>query len=416
MMPQIAALDAKFSNEAGLVLSRALESVEEPATIGMSARARTLAAQGRSVISLSMGEPDFDTPENVKDAAIAAIRRGENRYTPIAGIPALRSAIAQKFRRDNSLDYAANQTIASTGGKQIIFNAMVSTLNAGDEVIVPAPYWVSYPDIVTFCGAVPIFVQTAESDRFKLSAETLEAAITPRTRWLILNSPSNPTGAVYGKAELQAIADVLLRHPDVWILTDDMYEHIIYVDQPFRTIAEVEPRLYDRTLTMNGLSKAYSMTGWRLGYAAGPVKLIEAMEKAQVQQTSGASVITQWAAVEALTGTQDVIAERRDEFRRRRDLVVGLLRHIPLLDCGSPEGAFYAFPACGKVVGRRAVSGKIIADDYDFALELLSEAGVAVVPGIAFGVASHFRVSFAGSDNQLTEGCARIRNFCSSLS
>lgn len=398
-----------------LVLSRNLERVSEPATIAMTARARALSAEGRSVISMSFGEPDFDVPENIKDAAIAAIRHGENKYTPVAGIPALRAAIVQKFRRENSLEYSPSQTIASAGGKQIIFNAMAATLNAGDEVVISAPYWVSYPDIVTFCGATPVFVETAAARQFKLRADDLEAAITPRTRWLVINSPTNPTGSLYGRSDLEEIAQVLLRHPHVWILSDDMYEHIIYVDEPFRTIAAVEPRLLDRTLTMNGLSKAYAMMGWRLGYAAGPLGLIEAMEKAQVQQTSAASVIAQWAAVEALNGDQSVVAVRRAEFRRRRDLVVGLLRDVPLLDCQVPDGAFYAFPSCARAMGRRSPTGLKIASDDDFALELLGLEGVSVVPGSAFGTSSHFRVSFAGSDPQLEEACLRIKRFCAAL-
>ncbi|TGR64833.1 pyridoxal phosphate-dependent aminotransferase [bacterium M00.F.Ca.ET.194.01.1.1] len=381
----------------------------------MSAKARELAKQGRDVISLSMGEPDFQTPDNIKLAAIDAIKRGENRYSPICGIPELRSAIAAKFLRENGLTYQDSQTIASTGGKQIIFNAMVSTLNAGDEVIIPSPYWVSYPDIVKFCGATPVFVDTTAESEFKLTPETLDAAITPRTRWLIINSPSNPSGSVYTAGDLKSLGEVLVRHPHVWVLTDDMYEHILYGDLKYSTIAEVVPALYDRVLTMNGVSKAYAMTGWRLGYAAGPKDLIVAMEKAQVQQTSGPAIITQWAAVEALNGSQDSIYANRAEFQRRRDLTVGLLDQIELLDCALPDGAFYAFPSCAKAFSLTARNGTVISDGYAFALELLNQEGVAVVPGEAFGVSGHFRVSFAGDDNQLVEGCRRIANFCESL-
>ena len=396
-------------------ISDALLRVKPSATIAMTQKARDLRDAGRDVISLSVGEPDFDTPDNIKKAAIAAIERGETKYTPVAGIPPLREAIAAKFKRENGLDYKPAQTIVGTGGKHILFNVFLATLNPGDEVIIPAPYWVSYPDMVAIAGGKPIFLETKMAHGFKLQAEDLARAITPKTKWLLLNSPSNPSGAAYSRDDLKTLTDVLLAHPNVFVLTDDIYEHLIYGGFVFVTPAEVEPRLIDRTLTMNGVSKSYAMTGWRIGYAAGPAELIKAMEILQGQQTSGACSIAQWAAVEALNGPQDFIPERRKIFEDRRNLVVSMLNQAKYLKCPSPEGAFYVYPSCAEAIGRKAPSGRVIATDEDFVSELLEAEGVAVVHGSAFGLGPNFRISYATATSVLEAACVRIQRFCSAL-
>ncbi|MEN3396950.1 pyridoxal phosphate-dependent aminotransferase [Brucella melitensis] len=396
-------------------LADALSRVKPSATIAVSQKARELKAKGKDVIVLGAGEPDFDTPENIKQAAIAAINRGETKYTPVSGIPQLRQAIVSKFKRENGLDYKPEQTIVGTGGKQILFNAFMATLNPGDEVIIAAPDWVSYPEMVAINGGTPVFVDTKIEDNFKLTAADLEKAITPKTKWLIFNSPSNPTGAAYTQAELKSLTDVLVRHPHVWILTDDMYEHLVYGDFVFTTPAQVEPSLYDRTLTMNGVSKAYAMTGWRIGYAAGPIELIKAMDMIQGQQTSGACSIAQWAAVEALNGTQDFIPANKKIFQARRDLVVSMLNQATGLQCPTPEGAFYVYPSCAGLIGKKTEAGKVIETDKDFVTELLETEGVAVVHGSAFGLGPNFRISYATSDELLEKACIRIQRFCASV-
>ena len=393
-----------------------LSRVKPSATISSLQKARELKAKGRDIIALSAGEPDFDTPDNIKQAAIEAIRRGETKYPPVSGIVPLREAIAKKFKRENNLDYRPEQTIVGTGGKQILFNAFMATLNPGDEVIIPTPYWVSYPDMVALCGGTSTFCETTIDNGFKLTGEALERVITPRTKWLVMNSPSNPSGAAYTEAELREVADVLLKHPHVWVLTDDMYEHLTYGDFVFRTIAEVEPRLYERTLTMNGVSKAYAMTGWRIGYAAGPVQLIKAMDMIQGQQTSGACTIAQWASVEALNGPQDFIPRNKEIFQGRRDLVVSMLNQARGISCPSPEGAFYVYPSCAGLIGRKTAAGKVIDNDETFCEELLEAEGVAVVFGTAFGLGPNFRISYATSDELLEEACTRIQRFTASLS
>jgi len=397
-------------------LADALSRVKPSATIAATQKARDLKAKGREIISLSVGEPDFDTPDNIKQAAIKAIERGETKYTPVAGIPELRQAIAEKFKRENGLDYKASQVIVGTGGKQILFNALLATLNPGDEVICVAPYWVSYPEMVAICGGTAVTVQTKMEHAFRLQPEDLEAAITPRTKWLILNSPSNPSGAAYTREELKKVTDVLLKHPHVWVLTDDMYEHLVYGDFVFTTPAQVEPELYDRTLTMNGVSKSYAMTGWRIGYGAGPAALIKAMDTLQGQQTSGACSIAQWASVEALTGPQDFIPKSRKAFEERRDLVVSMLNQARFLKCHSPEGAFYVYPSCAEAIGRKAPDGSVIENDEDFCNALLETEGVAVVQGSAFGSGPNFRVSYATSNALLEAACRKIQHFCGSLS
>ena len=396
-------------------LADALSRVKPSATIAVTQKARELKAQGRDIISLSVGEPDFDTPDNIKKAAIDAIHRGETKYTPVSGITPLREAIVKKFKRENGLDYKINQTIVCTGGKQVLYNAFVATLNKGDEVIIPAPYWVSYPDMVLLCGGEPVFVATTLAHGFKLQAADLERAITPRTKWIILNSPSNPSGAAYTRDELKAITDVLVRHPHVWILTDDMYEHLTFGDFVFTTPAQIEPNLMDRTLTMNGVSKAYAMTGWRIGYAAGPDVLMKAMDMVQGQQTSGACSIAQWAAVEALNGPQDFITTSRKAFEERRDLVVSMLNQASLIDCPMPEGAFYVYPSCAKAIGKKTETGKVIATDEDFVTALLEAEGVAAVHGTAFGLGPNFRISYATSNATLEEACGKIQRFTASL-
>ena len=397
-------------------LSATLERVRPSPTIAVTQRARELKAEGRDVIGLGAGEPDFDTPRHIKDAAIAALEAGKTKYTAPDGIPELKEAISAKFARENGLSYTPAEIGVSSGGKQVLFNALMATLDPGDEVIVPAPYWVSYPDMVRMAGAEPVIVPCGIETGFKLTPEALEAAITPRTRWFIFNSPSNPTGAGYGRDELRALTDVLMRHPHVWVMSDDMYEHIVYECFRFCTPAEVEPGLRDRTLTVNGVSKAYAMTGWRIGYAGGPEPLIAAMRKVQSQSTSCPCSISQWAAVAALTGPQDYIDESRAAFRRRRDLVVARLNAIPGLDCPVPEGAFYVFPSIAALIGRVSAGGRRIEDDEAFAAALLEEEGVAVVFGSAFGLAPHFRVSYATSDEVLADACERIARFCAGLS
>ena len=396
-------------------LADVLSVVKPSATIALTQAARDLKATGKDVISLSVGEPDFDTPQNIKDAAIAAIQRGETKYTPVAGIPQLKEAICAKYKRENGLDYKPSQVIVGTGGKQILFNAFMATMNKGDEVIIPAPYWVSYPEMVALCGGTPVAVVTREENKYKLQPAELEKAITPKTKWLVFNSPSNPTGGAYSRAELKALTDVLVRHPHVWVLTDDMYEHLTFGDFVFTTPAQVEPSLYDRTLTMNGVSKAYAMTGWRIGYAAGPEKLIKAMDMVQGQQTSGACSIAQWAAVEALNGPQDFIATSKKVFEERRDLVVAMLNQAKGITCATPEGAFYVYPSCKALIGKTAPSGKVIATDEDFVMELLKEEGVATVHGSSFGLGPNFRVSYATSNANLEEACRRIQRFCNAL-
>ena len=397
-------------------LSATLERVRPSPTIAVTQRARELKAEGRDVIGLGAGEPDFDTPRHIKDAAIAALEAGKTKYTAPDGIPELKEAISAKFAQENGLSYTPAEIGVSSGGKQVLFNALMATLDPGDEVIVPAPYWVSYPDMVRMAGAEPVIVPCGIETGFKLTPEALEAAITPRTRWFIFNSPSNPTGAGYGRDELRALTEVLMRHPHVWVMSDDMYEHIVYEGFRFCTPAEVEPGLRDRTLTVNGVSKAYAMTGWRIGYAGGPEPLIAAMRKVQSQSTSCPCSISQWAAVAALTGPQDYIAESRAAFRRRRDLVVERLNAIPGLDCPVPEGAFYVFPSIAALIGRVSAGGRRIEDDEAFAAALLEEEGVAVVFGSAFGLAPHFRVSYATSDEVLEDACERIARFCAGLS
>ncbi len=396
-------------------LADSLARVKPSATIAVTQKARDLRAAGRDIIGLGAGEPDFDTPDNIKEAAIAAIRRGETKYTPVPGIPELRQAIVQKFQRENGLAYTTDQIIVGTGGKQVLYNAFAATLNPGDEVLIPAPYWVSYPDMVLLNGGEPRFVDATLENGFKLTAADLDAALTPKTKWLMFNSPSNPSGAAYSAAELRAIADVLLKHPQVWVLTDDMYEHLLYTDEAFTTLAQVEPALYDRTLTMNGVSKAYAMTGWRIGYAGGPPELVKAMTKIQSQQTSGTCSIAQWASVEALNGPQDFIAQRAAIFKDRRDLVVSMLNQATGINCPVPEGAFYVYPSCAGTIGKTAPSGRTIETDEDFVSELLEAEGVAVVQGTAFGLGPNFRISYATATELLEDACARIQRFCNTL-
>ena len=396
-------------------IADALSRVKPSATIAVTNKAAELKRAGRDVIGLGAGEPDFDTPENIKEAAIKAIRDGKTKYTAVDGIPELKEAIAAKFARENNLSYKPSQVSVSNGGKQVLYNALVATLNPGDEVIVPAPYWVSYPEMVLLCGGTPVVVSAGAENGFKITAEALEAAITPKTKWLIFNSPSNPTGAAYTRAEVKALTDVLVRHPQVWVMSDDMYEHLVYDDFVFTTPAEVEPSLIDRTLTVNGVSKAYAMTGWRIGYGAGPDSLIKAMAKVQSQSTSNPSSISQWAAVEALNGTQDFIPKNALLFKDRRDLVVSMLNQARGIQCPTPEGAFYVFPSCAGTIGLTAPSGKVIENDEAFVTELLEAEGVAVVQGSAFGLGPFFRISYATSNAALEESCKRIQRFCGNL-
>lgn len=397
------------------LLADVLSRVKPSATIVMTQKARDLKASGVDVISLSVGEPDFDTPEHIKQAAIDAIHRNETRYPPVSGIVPLREAIVRKFKRENGLDYKVSQTIVGTGGKQVLYNAFLATLNPGDEVVIPRPYWVSYPEMVGLCGGTPVFADTDMDHGFKLQPEELDRVLTPKTKWIVLNSPSNPSGAAYSRAEMKALTDVLLRYPDVHILTDDIYEHLTYGDFEFVTPAQVEPQLVDRTLTMNGVSKGYAMTGWRIGYAAGPEKLIKAMDFVQGQQTSGASTIAQWAAVAALDGPQDHLAKFRAAFQGRRDLVVSMLNQTSGLTCPTPEGAFYVYPSCAALIGKRTEAGKTIETDEDFVLELLQAEGVAAVHGSAFGLGPNLRISYATSNAVLEEACRRIQRFCGAL-
>ena len=398
------------------ILASRLDRIQPSPTIAVTQKARDLKAAGRDVIGLGAGEPDFDTPDNIKDAAIRAIREGKTKYTAVDGIPELKAAIAAKFKRENHLDYKADEISVGTGGKQILFNALMATLNPGDEVIVTAPYWVSYPEIVALAGATSVVVATTLASGFKLTPPALEKAITAKTKWIILNSPSNPSGAAYARDEMKKITDVLMRHPHVWVLTDDMYEHLCYGDFEFVTPAQVEPGLYDRTMIMNGVSKAYAMTGWRIVYAAGPEHLIKAMDLVQGQQTSGASSISQWAAVAALDGTQEHLARFRAAFHERRDLVVSMLNQTKGLKCPTPEGAFYVYPSCAETIGRKTPSGKVIQSDEDFVVELLQAEGVAAVHGSAFGLGPNLRISYATSNTALEEACTRIQRFCGSLS
>jgi aspartate aminotransferase len=395
--------------------SQALARIKPSATIAAGAKARALRAAGRNVISLDAGEPDFDTPDNIKEAAIKAIQDGKTKYTDPDGMPELKDAVVAKFARENGLTYARSQIHVAPGGKPVIYNAMVASLNPGDEVVIPAPYWVSYPDMVLLAGGTPVFVKTSAEAGFKVEPAALEAAITPKTKWLILNSPSNPSGAAYTKAELRALADVLMRHPQVWVLTDDMYEHLVFGDFEFWTIAQVEPALYDRTLTMNGVSKAYAMTGWRIGYAGGPEALITAMRKVASQTTSNPSSISQWAAVEALNGVQDFIKPRARAFEERRDLVVSMLNQASGIRCPTPEGAFYVYPSAEGLIGKTAPTGAVIASDQDFASELLESEGVSVVFGEAFGLSPFFRISYATSNALLEDACGRIQRFCGAV-
>ncbi len=396
-------------------LSETLARVKPSPTIAVTQKAAELKRAGKDVIGLGAGEPDFDTPQNIKDAAVAAIAAGKTKYTAPDGIPELKEAICAKMKRDHGLDYSAAQVSVGTGGKQTLYNAFMATLNEGDEVVIPAPYWVSYPDMVLLAGGTPVVAEASIQTNFKLTADQLEAAITDKTKWFIFNSPSNPTGVGYSRAELKELTDVLLRHPHVWIMTDDMYEHLAYDGFEFCTPAEIEPQLYDRTLTCNGVSKAYAMTGWRIGYACGPEKLISAMRKVQSQSTSNPCSVSQWAAVEALNGTQEFLAPNNEIFVRRRNMVVEMLNAAEGISCPTPEGAFYVYPSVAECIGKTSSGGTKITDDETFATALLEEQGVAVVFGAAFGLSPNFRVSYATSDENLKEACTRIQNFCAGL-
>ncbi len=395
--------------------SDALARVKPSPTLAVTQKARELKAAGKDIISLGAGEPDFDTPDYVKDAAITAIRNGETKYTAVDGIPELKDAIIAKFKRDNNLDYDRSQISVGPGGKAVIYNALVATLNPGDEVIIPAPYWVSYPDMALLAGGKPVIVEASPDNGFLLTPEALEQAITPRTKWLIFNSPSNPTGAAYSHDHIKALTDVLLRHPQVMIMSDDMYEHIVYDGFQFATPAQVEPKLYDRTLTINGASKAYAMTGWRIGYAGGPKELIKAMSKVMSQSTSNPCSISQWAAAAALNGDHGFLNERNEAFKERRDMVVEMLNAADGISCAMPEGAFYVYPSCEGVIGKKTPDGTLIESDQDFAAQLLIAEGVAVVFGEAFGLSPFFRISYAAAIDQLRDACARIQRFCGSL-
>ena len=395
--------------------SAALSRVKPSPTMGVSQKARELKAAGKDVISLGAGEPDFDTPDHVKEAAIEAIRSGQTKYTAVDGIPELKEAIAAKFKRDNDLTYELSQISVGPGGKAVLYNALVATLNPGDEVLIPAPYWVSYPDMTYLAGGEPVIVKTTVENGFKLTPEALEQAITPRTKWLIFNSPSNPTGAAYSRAELKALTDVLMRHPHVMVMSDDMYEHIVYDGFEFVTPAQVEPGLYDRTLTVNGASKAYAMTGWRIGFAGGPAALIKSMAKVMSQSTSNPCSISQWAVTAALNGDHGFLAERNAAFRERRDMVVSMLNDAEGLSCAMPEGAFYVYPSCAGAMGKKTPDGKTLETDEDFAAALLEAEGAAVVFGAAFGLSPFFRISYAAAKEQLEDACGRIQRFCASL-
>jgi aspartate aminotransferase len=384
-------------------------------TIAMATKARELQAQGRNVISLSAGEPDFDTPDNIKEAAVRALKEGKTKYTDVDGIPELKAAIVAKFKRENGLDYKLSQISVGTGGKQVLYNALLCTLNPGDEVVIPAPCWVSYADIVLLGGGKPVFADCRIEDGYRLRPGVLEQAITPKTKWFLFNAPCNPTGAAYSKAQIKALTDVLMKHPQVWVLTDDMYEHLLYDDHVFYTPAQVEPGLYERTLTLNGFSKAYCMTGWRLGYAGGPEPLIKTMCKLQSQSTSNPSSITQWAGVEALNGPQDFIPRNKAAFKERRDLVVSMLNQAKGIKCPKPEGAFYVYPSCEGLIGKTSSGGRKIESDQDFVMALLEEEGVAVVHGAAFAMSPYFRISYATDNASLEEACRRIQRFCGSV-
>ena len=397
------------------ILAQRLSAIKPSPTIAVTTKAAELKAQGLDVIGLGAGEPDFDTPDHIKEAGKSAIDRGETKYTPSQGTMALRKAIVAKFKRENGLTYTTDQVTVGVGGKQVIFNAFISTVQEGDEVIVPAPYWVSYPDIAMLFGGKPVYVTCGENARFKLSGEALAAAITPKTKWLVLNSPNNPTGAAYTRDELRTLADVLLKHPHVWIMTDDIYEHLTYDGFKFATLCEVEPKLLDRTLTLNGVSKAFAMTGWRLGYACGPVALIKAMNMIQSQSASHPTSITQAATVAALDGPMDFLAPRNAAFKQRRNMVVKMLNQAKGITCQTPEGAFYVYPSCAGVIGKTTPKGRKLATDTDFVEALLDEALVAVVQGAAFGLSPYFRISYATSQEALTKACTRIQEFCASL-
>jgi len=397
------------------LLAERLSRVKPSPTLAVTAKTIELKAAGRDVIGLGAGEPDFDTPANIKKAAIAAIEKNDTRYTVVDGTMALKQAICAKFKRENGLDYKPNQITVGTGGKQVLYNAFMATLSPGDEVIIPAPYWVSYPDMVELAEGKPVCVPCSENNGFKLTPEALEAAITPKTKWLLMNSPSNPTGAAYTRAEIKALTDVLLKHPHVWVMTDDMYEHLVYDGFEFSTPAQIEPKLYPRTLTINGVSKAYCMTGWRIGYAGGPVELIKAMAAIQSQSTSNPSSISQAAAVEALNGPQDFIPKHNEKFKERRDLVADMLNKAKGIRCLVPEGAFYVYPSCAGTIGLKTPHGKVIKTDEDFATYLLESEGVAVVHGAAFGLSPYFRISYATSNEILKDACTRIQRACAAL-
>ncbi|HCP01148.1 MAG: aspartate aminotransferase [Alphaproteobacteria bacterium] len=397
------------------LLAQRLSSIKPSPTISINTMSQELRAQGRDVIGLAAGEPDFDTPQNIKDAAARAMAEGKTKYAAPAGIPELRAAICDKLKADNNLDYDPAQIHVGCGGKQTIYNALFATLNGGDEVIVVAPYWVSYTDITLLCDGMPVVVNTTQATGFKITPEALEAAITPKTKWLMMNSPCNPSGAAYTADELKALGEVLLRYPHVWIMPDDMYEKIVYDDFAFKTIAEVVPELYDRTLTLNGMSKAYCMTGWRVGYAAGPTELIKAMNMIASQSTTSTSTISQWAAVEALRGPQEFIGEHNKVFKERRDLVVSMLNEANGLECMTPEGAFYVYPSAAGMLGKKTPDGDVLRSDEDVAKYLLGSQGVAVVHGEAFGLSPHFRISYATATEVLIEACTRIQLACSVL-
>ncbi len=398
------------------IVAKRLSVIKPSPTIAVSQKARDLQAEGRDIISLGAGEPDFDTPQHIIDAAKKALDEGMTRYTAVNGVPELLDAISAKFKRDNDLDYGRDEIHVSCGGKPVIFNAMMASLNPGDEVIVPAPYWVSYPDIAVLFGGVPVIVDCPKESNFKLTPEQLEAAITPKTKWLIINSPSNPTGSGYTEADLKALGDVLKKHEHVWIFTDDIYEHLVYDDFKFKTIAQVNPELKSRTLTMNGMSKAYCMTGWRVGFAGGPKEMIKAMTMVQSQSITHTAAVSQAASIAALNGSHDFIASNNAVFKERRDLVVSMLNQASGLSCATPEGAFYVYPSCEGLIGKKAPSGKVIENDEDFVTELLEAEGVAAVHGEAFGLSPHFRISYATATDVLEDACQRIQRFCGSLS
>jgi len=397
------------------IVANRLSRIKPSPTIAVTFKAKELKAAGRDVIGLGAGEPDFDTPDFIKDAAIAAIKEGQTKYTAVDGTPELKDAIVAKFKRDNDLDYTRDQITVGTGGKQVLYNALMASVNPGDEVIIPAPYWVSYPDMTLLAEGTPVTVECSAENNFKLTAEQLEAAITPKTKWFIFNSPSNPTGAAYSHDELKALTDVLLKHPHVYVMTDDMYEHLVYDGFEYATPAQVEPKLYDRTITINGVSKSYAMTGWRIGYAGGPKELIKAMSKVQGQSTSNPSSVSQAAALAALNGDQSFLAGRNEVFAERRDMVVEMLNAAEGLSCLTPEGAFYVYPSCAGVIGKTTPDGAVIESDEDFVTYLLESQGVACVQGAAFGLSPCFRISYATTTENLTEACKRIQKACAAL-